>query len=129
MATLTASVLSLIDSPVFDLLLSIAGATLGLLLAVMMLGMLLPRANTIGVVSGLIAGLAVFGVIRVWIPSLDDEALESLGVFAGLKSNTWWDGMLTTIPAFVVGAFISYLTPPPTEEQLRGLLLSRQSSV
>lgn len=128
MATSTACVLSLIDSPVFDLLLSIAGATLGLLLAVMMLGMLLPKANTIGVVSGLIAGLAVFGVIRIWIPGLDDEALERLGVLAGLKSNTWWDGMLTTIPAFVVGALVSYLTPPPTEEQLQGLLLYRQSS-
>ncbi len=126
--TLTACALSLIDSPVFDLLLSIAGATLGLLLAVMMLGMLLPRSNTIGAISGGIAGLAVFGIIRVWIPSLDGEALESLGMFAGLKSNTWWDGLLTTIPAFVVGALVSYLAPPPTEEKLQGLLLYRWSS-
>ena len=126
--TLAACALSLIDSPVFDLLLSISGATLGLLLAVLMLGMLLPRANTIGVISGLIAGLAVFGVIRVWIPNLDQDRLQGLGVWAGLKSNTWWDGLLTTLPALAVGALVSYSTPPPTAKQLRGLLLRRQST-
>jgi SSS family transporter len=125
--TMTACVLSLIDSPVFDLFLSIAGATLGLLFAVLILGMLVPRANTVGAISGFIAGLAVFGVIRLWIPSLDDEALASLGVFAGLKSNTWWDSMLTTIPAFSVGALVSCFTAPPTNDQLDGLLLCRQS--
>ncbi len=41
--TTIACLLSLINSPVFDILLSIAGATLGLLLAVLMLGMLVPR--------------------------------------------------------------------------------------
>ena len=46
--TLIACLLSLINSPVFDILLSIAGATLGLLLAVLMMGMLLPRVNTLG---------------------------------------------------------------------------------
>ncbi len=124
-ATSTAGALALIDSPVFDLLLSISGATLGLLLAVLMLGMFVPRANTIGVVCGLAAGLAVFAVIRVWIPNLEQEGLNELGVFAGLKSNTWWDGMLTTIPAIAMGIIVSYLTPPPAETKLQGLLLLR----
>ena len=123
--TLAACMLSLIDSPVFDVLLSVSGATLGLLLSVLLLGMLLPRANTIGVVSGLIAGLAVFGVIRIWIPGLDEDRLQELGVFAGLSNNTWWDGMLTTVPAMAVGALVSYLTPPPSAAQLQGLLLLR----
>lgn len=121
--TLTACLLSLIDSPVFDLLLSISGATLGLLLAVLLLGMLLPRANTAGVVSGVVAGLAVFAIIRLWIPTLGEEELSRLGTFAGLKQNTWWDGLLTTIPALVIGAAVSYLTPagddPPDELLLR----------
>lgn len=110
--TAAACLLSMINSPVFDLLLSISGATLGLLLAVLLLGMLLPRANTIGVISGVVAGLIVFCVIRMWIPSLTEERLAGLGVFAGLKHNTWWDGLLTTIPALVIGALVSFATPP-----------------
>jgi len=121
--TLIACLLSLIDSPVFDILLSIAGATLGLLLAVLMMGLLLPRANTIGVIAGLAAGVVVFGLIRIVIPRLGPEALENLGVLAGLDSNTWWDGMFTTIPAVVVGVLVSVLTAPPREDQLKGLLL------
>ncbi|MDA1166393.1 MAG: hypothetical protein O3B13_25135 [Planctomycetota bacterium] len=125
-ATATACALSLIDSPVFDLLLSIAGATLGLLMAVLLLGMLLPRANTIGAVSTIVAGLVMFAIIRVWIPSLEGESLESLGVFAGLKSNTWWDGVLTTVPAFGVGAIVSFSAPAPAQEKVEGLLLLRK---
>jgi Na+/proline symporter len=97
------------------------------LFAVLILGMLVPRANTVGAISAFAAGLAVFAVIRLWIPSLDDEALARLGVFAGLKSNTWWDSMFTTIPAFSVGAIVSCFTAPPTKEQLDGLLLCRPS--
>lgn len=125
--TVTACFLSLIDSPVFDLLLSIAGTTLGLLLAVLMLGMFIPRANTLGVVSGLTVGLLVFVAIRIWLPSLDEASLSKLGVLAGLKSNTWWDGMLTTVPAFVVGAAVSYITPPPAAKKTEGLLLRKRT--
>ena len=106
-----------------NILLSIAGATLGLLLAVLMLGMLVPRVNTTGVVAGLAAGLFVFAVIRLGLANLDDAALRSLGPLAGLKTNTWWDGLLTTVPAVVVGITASFLAPPPRPEQLAGLLL------
>ena len=54
---------------------------------------------------------------------------KSLEIFAGLKSKTWWDGMLTTIPAFVLGAFVSYVTPPPPEEKLKGLLLLQDDRI
>ena len=123
--TLIACLLSLINSPVFDILLSIAGATLGLLLAVLMMGMLLPRVNTTGAVLGLVAGLIVFLLIRVGIPGLSDEALEWLGPLAGLKNNTWWDGLFTTVTAMLVGVLVSLSTSPPRDEQLRGLLLRK----
>jgi len=121
--TLIACLLSLIDSPVFDILLSIAGTTLGILLAILMMGMLVPRANTLGVVVGAAAGLFVFVLIRVVIPSLSPSTLEQLGPLAGLKANTWWDGMLTTLTAVVIGVAVSALTAPPREDQLEGLLL------
>ncbi|MFP6763554.1 MAG: hypothetical protein VB858_08050 [Planctomycetaceae bacterium] len=115
--------LSLIDSPVFDILLSIAGATLGLLLAVMLLGMLVPRANTFGVSCGMLAGLSAFGLIRMILPQLDVATLNQLGPLAGLKDNTWWDGLFATVPAVVVGVLASLVTPAPRRSQLEGLLL------
>ncbi len=121
-----ACLLSLIDSPVFDILLSIAGATLGLLLAILMMGMLVPRVNTTGVTAGLVAGLVVFALIRLALPLLDDATLEQLGPLAGLKQNTWWDGLATSVPAVVVGIVVSLLTPRPHEDQLAGLTLIGQ---
>ncbi len=123
-----ACLLAQIDQGVFNILLSIAGATLGLLLAVLMLGMLVPRVNTTGVVAGLATGLFVFAVIRLGLANLDDAALRSLGPLAGLKTNTWWDGLLTTVPAVVVGVTASFLAPPPRREQLAGLLLGSGNS-
>jgi len=118
-----ACLLAMIDSPVFDILLSIAGATLGLLLAVMMLGMLVPRVNTTGVLAGLASGLFVFALVRLGLTRLDDQQLANLGSLAGLKDNTWWDGLLTTVTAIVVGIAASFLSPAPRSEQLNGLLL------
>ncbi len=118
-----ACMLAMIDSPVFDILLSIAGATLGLLLAVMMLGMLVPRVNTTGVLAGLASGLFVFSLVRLGLPQLDAQQLENLGSLAGLKDNTWWDGLLTTVTAIVVGIAASFLSPAPRSGQLNGLLL------
>lgn len=121
--TMISCLLSLINSPVFDILLSIAGATLGLLLAVLMMGMLLPRVNTTGVITGAIAGLLVFACVRIVIPNLDPSTLEQLGPLAGVKHNTWWDGLFTTVPAVVVGVTSSLFKAPPRQEQLKGLLL------
>ena len=121
--TVIACLLSLIVSPVFDIVLSIAGATLGLLLAVMLMGMLVPRANTSGVCCGMLAGLLVFGLIRMVLPQLDTATLQQLGPLAGLKDNTWWDGLFTTVPTVVVGVFASLATASPARNQLEGLLL------
>lgn len=121
--TAMACLLSQFNWPVFDILLSIAGATLGLLLAVLTMGILLPRVNTLGVTAGIVVGLAVFTLIRLVLPRLDEETLSQLGLLAGLKQNTWWDGLFTTLPALVCGIAVSYLAPPPRDDQLRGLLL------
>ena len=121
--TAIASALSLINSPVFDILIAIAGTTLGLLLGVLMMGMLLPRVNSTGVVCGLVTGLVVFLLIRMVLPGLTPEQLVQLGPLAGLKNNTWWDGMLTTVPSVIVGVLVSLWTAPPREDQLNGLLL------
>lgn len=125
-ATGIACLLSMVDIPIFDLLLSIVGATLGLLCAVFLLGMLFPRANTAGAVAAVVAGLTVFALIRIWIPSLEGEGLDRLGSLAGLKNNTWWDAMFTTVSALAAGVLVSYLTPPPPKGKTRGLLLLRR---
>jgi len=127
--TVIACLLSLIDKGVFDILLSIAGATLGLLLSVLMMGMLLSRANTIGVLTGAISGLLVFLCIRVnvlssrLITKLETLAPSLHGYLRDLQENTWWDGMFTTVTAVSVGIAVSYLTTPPRPEQLQGLTL------
>lgn len=121
-----ACMLSLVDLPVFDILLSIAGATLGLLLAVLMMGMFLPRMNAYGVTAGFIAGLLVFVFIRMVIPKLPEETLAHLGAFAGLKDNTWWDGIFTTIPCILTGVVFARFAAPPQEDALNGLLMTRR---
>jgi len=124
--TLIACLLSRIDSPVFAILLSIAGATLGMLLSILMMGMLLPRVNTTGVVAGMVAGVLTVCCIRVVLPNLDPNTLASLGPWAGLKSNTWWDGMFTSISVVVVAVPVSLLSAPRSAESLQGLLLFEQ---
>jgi SSS family transporter len=127
--TVIACLLSLIDKGVFDILLSIAGATLGLLLSVLMMGMLISRANTIGVLTGAISGLLVFLCIRVnalssrLLTGLETLAPSLHGYLRDLQDNTWWDGMFTTVTAVSVGIVVSYLTTPPRPEQLQGLTL------
>ena len=95
----------------------------------MLLGMLVPRANTIGVTCGLLAGLLAFAVIRIVLPQLPEETLQKFGPFAGITKNTWWDGLFSTAPALLVGVAVSYLTPPPSEEDLRGLLLRDRPAI
>ena len=130
--TLIGCLLALINSPVFDILMSISGATLGLLLAVLIMGMFLPRVNTFGVVVGLVAGLAVFLAIRVGIPSLEPETLERLGPLGGIEAKylVGWHirhgtgnrdgdagklpGSSAARPAIVGTAVAPVTTPPPT---------------
>jgi SSS family solute:Na+ symporter len=87
-----------------DIISIVAGAFLGLLLAVFLMGMLVPRANTGGALAGLAAGSA--SLAYVWTQT------EVAG---------WWYGAFTCLPAFAVGVAASHLFPAPQQEQLKGL--------
>ncbi|MBT4692280.1 MAG: hypothetical protein HOB73_02940 [Planctomycetaceae bacterium] len=121
--TVAAVILVHVNSPVFDILLAIAGASFGLLLSVLLLGMFCARANVLGVTAGMIAGVVVFCFIRIYTKFAAADDLHWLGSFADIKNNTWWDGLFTTVTALLVGLIVSYLTKPPPVEKLGDLLL------
>jgi len=95
---------------VIDIIMKIAGSFLGLLLAVYLLGMLVPRANTVGALVGLAAGSA--SLAFVWTCT---------------EMDGWWYGAYTCLPAFLVGVAASYLLPPPRSDQLKGLAFGKSS--
>ena len=76
---------------VFPLIMKIAGMFFGLMLAVFLLGMLVPWANTFGVTIGLICG----------------HVALVLTFYLGISH--WWFGAITCVPTFVVGAIASRL--------------------
>jgi Na+/proline symporter len=121
--TTAAVILVRVDSPVFDILLAIAGASFGLLLSVLLLGMFCSRANVVGVTAGMTAGVAVFCFIRLYTKIAPVDSLQWLGSFAEIRNNTWWDGLFTTVTALAVGLSVSYFTKPPPVEKLGDLLL------
>ncbi len=90
---------------VIDIISGIAGSFLGLLLGVYLLGMLVPRANTLGALAGLAAGS--ISLALVWTCT---------------DIHVWWYGAFTCTPVFVVGVAASYLSAPPRPDQRRGLL-------
>lgn len=87
----------------------IAGTSLGMLLAIYLLGMLVPRVNLAGVLIGLAAGLICLGL--VWL-------------FTDIPK--WWFGAFTIFPTFIAGAVASLFFPPPPESALKGTLLKTQ---
>ncbi|MBT3890886.1 MAG: sodium/solute symporter [Planctomycetaceae bacterium] len=121
--TAAAVILVHVDSPVFDILLAIAGASFGLLLSVLLLGMFCSRANVVGVTVGMSAGVGVFCFVRLYTKFASTDALLWMGTFAEIKNNTWWDGLFTTVTALTVGLGVSYLTKPPPIDKLGNLLL------
>ena len=100
-----ACLIQLIDMPVFDILMSISGAFLGILLGVVLLGTMVRRANTMAAISAFIFGLIGFGLARY------------------LEVQTWWDGAFACCFAFSAGLLTMYLAPPPRLEQIDGLTL------
>ena len=69
-----------------------------------LLGMLVPRANTGGALVGLAAGAAGLAFVSTCT-----------------EVHGWWYGIFTCLPAFLVGVAASYLFSPPCTEQLKGL--------
>jgi len=108
-------IMSFSKLPVFDLLLSVGGATLGLLLSILLVGLLYRKATTTGVCAGMAAGLSVYCFIRLYIGKFaSDETIASLGAFGQIKNNTWWDGMFTTCSSIIVALIVSVITYKPT---------------
>jgi Na+/proline symporter len=93
---------------VFEIIVAIAGTALGMLLAVYVLGMLLPRANMPGVLIGLAGGLVCLAL--VWVLT---------------EIPKWWFGAFTIVPTFVVGAVASIAFAPPPASALQDTLLKR----
>jgi Na+/proline symporter len=94
---------------VIGIIMKIAGAFLGLLFGLYLMGLLVPRANTGGAVVGLVAGVLCLAV-----------------AWGFLQVAGWWYGAFTCIPVFVCGSLASLLFPPPGREQRRGLVFARQ---
>jgi len=94
---------------VFGIITAIAGTSLGMLLAVYLLGMLIPRVNLPGVLIGLAAGLVCLAL--VW-------------VFTDIPK--WWFGAFTIVPTFIVGLVASLFFPRPPESALEDTLLRRK---
>ena len=103
--------MAFINAPVFDILLSVAGATLGLLLSILMVGLFLPQATSVGAAAGMCAGLIVYLFVRIFIGELaSDDFVDGLGAFGEIRNNTWWDGMFTTCTSAIVAVIVSLLT-------------------
>ncbi len=90
---------------VINVITGIAGTSLGMLLAVYLLGMFVPRANLPGVLIGLLAGIAAILLAKF---------VYSVPVF--------WLGLFATVPTFTVGWFASLFFPPPSAKALAGTL-------
>jgi len=88
--------LALVDwGPVLEAGLTIASITYGSLLGLFLLGLLNPRATARGAITGMIAGLAVILVIRLYTP----------------LAWTWYV-LAGTAPTFLVGSLASLLDNP-----------------
>jgi Na+/proline symporter len=99
-----ALVVPYLASNVFDIIIKIAGALLGPLLGLFLLGMFVPRANSSGAAFGLLGGL-------VCLLLATQTALSH-----------WWYGAVTCVPTVAVGALASLAFPAPPAEKVQGLL-------
>ncbi len=99
---------SCVGKSVIDIIGMIAGAFLGLLFGLFLIGLFVRRGNTQGALVGLVAGSIVLAL--VWTQT---------------DIHAWWYGAFTCLPVFVCGSLASYLFPPPRPEQLRGLVFAK----
>lgn len=108
---LAALVAPLLGDNVINIINTVAGTMLGGLMAVFLLGMFVPRANSAGVLIGLAAG-----------------AVSLLIVIQTSEIPKWWYGAFTIFPTFIVGAAASRMFAPPNAEALAGTIWSRQTA-
>lgn len=105
LAVTIACLLQTINLPIFNILMSITGASLGVVLAVLLLGMLVDRSNSVGAYFAFASGLAGFAITRTF------------------HLQNWWDGAFVTLFGFLGGFAGMYFGRPPTEKQLRDLMI------
>jgi len=104
-AVVVACVLQTIDMPIFTILMSVSGAALGVLLAVLLLGLLVKRANAVSAYLVFVFGLGGYALSRFY------------------DLQTWWDGAFVVVFGFSGACVTMYLAKPPSEEQLDGLMM------
>ncbi len=98
------------QSEVYQLIISLSGTFLGLLLGIFLLGMLVGRANPGGVLIGLAAGALTLAL--VW---------KHVG--------GQWYGAFTCLPTVAVGWLASTFFAAPSRAKLQGLLLKQRPSM
>ncbi len=96
---------------VIDIITTVAGTMLGGLMAVFLLGMFFPRANSAGALIGLATG-----------------AVALLVVILTSDMPTWWYGAFTIFPTLIVGYVASQFFPPPDPKALAGTIWSRNTT-
>jgi SSS family transporter len=96
----------ILGDTVIEIITTIAGTSLGMLLAIYLLGMLMPHVNLQGVLTGLAVGFLC--LVLIWI--LTDIP-------------KWWFGAFTIFPTFIAGAITSFFFPKPPESALEETLL------
>jgi SSS family transporter len=101
-----AMLVPVLGDTVFDIITTIAGTSLGMLLAIYLLGMLMPHVNLPGVLAGLAAGLVCLAL--VWI--LTDIP-------------KWWFGAFVITATFIAAALVSLFFPRPPDTALEKTLL------
>ncbi|MHC4741478.1 MAG: sodium:solute symporter family transporter, partial [Planctomycetota bacterium] len=101
-----ALVVPVLGDTIIGIITAIASISLGMLLAIFLLGMFVRRANMGGMLVGLAAGFSCLGY--VW-------------KFTSIPK--WWFGAFTIFPTFVVGLIASFLFPPPGGKALKDTLL------
>jgi SSS family transporter len=101
-----AMLVPVLGDTVFDIITTIAGTSLGMLLAIYLLGMFMPHTNLPGVLTGLIVGLICLAL--VWILT---------------EIPKWWFGAFTIFPTFFGGAIASLFFAKPSESVLEETLL------
>jgi SSS family solute:Na+ symporter len=105
----SAILVPVLGDTVFDIITTIAGTSLGMLLAIYLLGMFMPHVNLSGVLTGLTVGLTSLAL--VWI--LTDIP-------------KWWFGAFTIFPTLIGGAIASLFFAKPSETSLDKTLLLRK---
>lgn len=90
---------------VIDIIMTVAGTMLGGLMAVFLLGMFAPRANSAGALLGLATG-----------------AVCLLLVITATSIPKWWYGAFTIFPTLLVGIIASRFFAPPDDEALSATL-------